>query len=75
MNVCIFDKGVLLFTFIVFKTYADHNDINAVDLDDIFQYNITHRDLYDDLGKCIFIQLVKQSFKNYVLSYPFARTA
>lgn len=75
MNICIFDNDTLIFHFILYKTYANYNVIKSVDLNDIFQYNITHRDILEDLGRCIFIQLVKQSFQNCIPSYPFARTA
>jgi len=59
-NVCVTDGDHILFTIDVFK-YKHPNAvrIDAIDLNDDYQFGIKYGQVLKDLGRCVFMQIIK----------------
>lgn len=59
------DYGRVLFTIDVFKNVHPNSvKISSIFLSDIYQGHVTYGDVLKDLGKCVFMQIIKSNIIN-----------
>jgi len=62
--VCVFNGDNLLFTIEVFKyRHPNATKVDAIDVDEEYQNGITYGQVLKDLGRCAFMQIIKNRIR------------